>query len=215
MPQLTITETYADGSVLSASNLNSAFSSIENFVNSTGLDNTNVQAGGLLGVNLAEQAVTTAKLASGCITTALIAPGSVGQAQRAALNISSLSSSSGTFSCSVDSFTPILNLSCSITTNGRPVCIFIQDDGTQNTNGSQGSYFNTTGTSATIILKRGTLAVSGFLIETIGAVSYTLPPCYRFIDTPPAGTYTYTFGAIVPSGTLYVYYAQCGAYEIT
>lgn len=55
MPTLSITKTYADGDILTEADLDSIRTSIQTFINTTGLDTDNIQAGGLsvsdIGIN--------------------------------------------------------------------------------------------------------------------------------------------------------------------
>lgn len=62
MPALNITKTYADTQILSESDLDNIKNSVENFLNVTKLDSTNIQANGIATSNLADNAVTALKL---------------------------------------------------------------------------------------------------------------------------------------------------------
>lgn len=68
MPSLSVVKNYADGTILNQTQLNLAFSSIEDFVNSTKLDSSNIQDSGVEADNLATNAVTTDKLAVSAVT---------------------------------------------------------------------------------------------------------------------------------------------------
>lgn len=73
MPTLTITKQYDDGTVLTETQLDTAFASVTTFVNTTKLDSDNIQDGGLDADTLASSAVTTAKIAAGAVTLAKLA----------------------------------------------------------------------------------------------------------------------------------------------
>ena len=44
MPTLSVTKTYLDGDILTEADLDNIRTSIETFINTTGLDSTNIQA---------------------------------------------------------------------------------------------------------------------------------------------------------------------------
>jgi hypothetical protein len=69
MPTLSITKTYADAAILSEADLDAILTSIETFVNSTKLDNANIQSSGIITANIANLAVTTAKIDDLAVTT--------------------------------------------------------------------------------------------------------------------------------------------------
>jgi microcystin-dependent protein len=78
MATLTVTKTYQDGDVLLESDLDGIKSSIETFLNITGLNDDNIQDGGITGsTKLVNGSVTQAKLASDAVTTAKVVDGSV------------------------------------------------------------------------------------------------------------------------------------------
>lgn len=73
MPTLSVSKTYSDGNTLSASDLDTALGSVETFINSTKIDSTNIQTGGLAAANYAAGSVGTAALASNAVTSAILA----------------------------------------------------------------------------------------------------------------------------------------------
>lgn len=77
MPTFVTTKNYQDNTTLTQSQLDAAFSSIEAFLNNTGLDSTNIQNGAIGAAQLAASAVTTSNIASNAITTPLINDGAV------------------------------------------------------------------------------------------------------------------------------------------
>lgn len=68
MPSLVVTRQYADGTILTQAQLNAAFTSIETFINTTKINQDNIQAGGISTANLANNAVTNDKIASSTIS---------------------------------------------------------------------------------------------------------------------------------------------------
>lgn len=77
MPLLTISKTYANGNILTATDLDNAFNSIATLLNTTLLDSLNVQAGGLLGTNLANGTIGNAQLGVGSVGNAQIASSAI------------------------------------------------------------------------------------------------------------------------------------------
>lgn len=64
MPNLSITKTYSNGNTLSETDLDNIKNSIETFINTTKLDNSNIQSGGIATSNIAAVAVDETKLAA-------------------------------------------------------------------------------------------------------------------------------------------------------
>lgn len=67
MPNLSITNTFVDGTVASASDVNTNFTDIETFVNSAFVDDTKIAAGGLTGASIADNSVDGDKIADNSI----------------------------------------------------------------------------------------------------------------------------------------------------
>lgn len=100
MASLTIPKAYNDGQVLLESDLDGALDSISTFLNTTKLNDDNIQDGGITGstklltasvseAKLATGAVTTTKLADSSVTTAKIVDANVTLAKMAANSIDS------------------------------------------------------------------------------------------------------------------------------
>lgn len=108
MPTLTITKTYQDGQVLNESDLDNIKDDVEAFLNTTKIDNDNIQADGILPTNLdstvtdgvtltrdgstkklkiKDAGVDTTQLATDAITTVKITDGNVTTAKIADSNI--------------------------------------------------------------------------------------------------------------------------------
>lgn len=216
MPVLTITKTYVNGNILSASDLDSAYDSISTFLNTTKIDSTNVQTGGLTGANLANSTVNTSQLAAGAVTSSIIASSAVGSGQigplavqtghlalgavtnptRAALGqVSSTGLNSVGYSTSANAFSDITNMTLpSLTTSGRPVLIIIYpNDPTLN----GGGFFNINRSGVTAagqlgIARNGTLISSSRITISGGNTSgLSVPGNFTFLDTPSSGTYIY------------------------
>jgi len=77
MPTLSITKTYSDGTVLTEADLDNIKNDVETFMNTTKLDQDNIQTGGILEANLATDSVTTIKIKDLNVTTAKLANSSV------------------------------------------------------------------------------------------------------------------------------------------
>lgn len=73
MPTLTVTKNYSDGTVLTKAQLDSAFTSVETFVNTTKLDSTNLQSGAVTASAIASGAVGSSQIASSAISIAALA----------------------------------------------------------------------------------------------------------------------------------------------
>lgn len=210
MPVLTIPNTFTPSTVASSSEVNANFSAIATLINSTKLDNTNIQTGGISAANLAADSVTTikildanvtaAKLASDSVTTAKILAANVTQAKLAA-RATGTTVAAGGVAVGTDSgvvntnAAPVLLSSCTITTTGRPVWLMLQGSPTSTTYlGAATGGDNAI--SFTVYFKRGatTLTINDCRLGTAssGAVSLRLPPsAFQFLDLVAAGTYTY------------------------
>jgi microcystin-dependent protein len=77
MPIFVTTRDYQDGTTLTQAELDAAFTSIETFLNTTGLDATNIQNGAIGNNQLAASAVGTSNIAANAITTTLIEDASI------------------------------------------------------------------------------------------------------------------------------------------
>lgn len=134
-------------------------------------------AGGFIGTGIKDATITFAKLA--------------------ALN-QQISSSCGAFSTtSTGSWVDITNLSISVTTDGRPVLLFLQPaDNTQDNKQIFSSVFSN------IRLMRDAVELDRFFVAT-----HQQPGNVTYIDHPSSGTYTYKAqGKLQAAGTLSVYY---------
>lgn len=145
---------------------------------------------------IAASQITTSQVANAAITTALIADGSVTRPKLAAL-AQQISSSSGSYANSSLSPVAITNLTVTITTSGRPVMLMLQDDGTIGS--SYVGYFGCSAGTASLIITsfvRNGTPINSSTLQTqtpTAGEGHTVPASsFMFLDTPTAGTYTYT-----------------------
>jgi hypothetical protein len=139
-----------------------------------------------------------------------------------------ISSSSGAFNTSSLSFTPVTNLSVTITTTGRPVWVGLVSDGGGTSPAFLGALW-ASGTpnpiEADFNIKNGALQIASYALN-VGAPSssttnriYVPVSALCTLDTGvngSPGTYTYTVNALASSGSVSAecWYAQLIAYEI-
>lgn len=132
MPTLTITKAYANGQLLYEANLDNFKTALETLLNTTLLDSTNVQVGGLIGSNLANGTVTSTQLGTGSIGTAQIVDNAVTPSKLSAY----VSASSTTDNHSV-TYTGVttqsLGTTPSVSISGvRPVLVYFKPSPTDN-----------------------------------------------------------------------------------
>jgi hypothetical protein len=211
MGLLTIAKQYAQGQVLTSAELTAAFQSVASYFNSpgtTGIDATNVQAGGITSGNFAAATIGTSQITNGAITTSLIATAAVGQAQRSALP-QATGPSSGNFYGILAPLGAICYTT--VVTTGRPVLVSLQDDGTQSPTGSfianlVKAFFIITRTNNGVTTNVGTFFIN---------YAYGTPvPNYVFIDSnAPAGSNYYAMNCATAQN-MYVGYCLLQAYEL-
>lgn len=227
MPTLTITQSYADGSPLTKALLDTAYDSIETFLNTTKIDHDNIQTGGIATANYAASSVDAAALGSDAVTSAKILDGAVTGAKlnanvvdNSTLQLSSsqlkikdagvtraklaasthaISSSCGAYSSGSTSFVDITNLSVSMTTTGRPVKLQIVPDGTAYSASGSYSYIEN---QAYCVFRfmRDAVEVGSICINGQTINSKTPATILCAVDIPSAGTYTYKL-QLITSGT--------------
>ena len=146
--------------------------------------------------------ISAAQIAAASITGSQLANLTVGTAQIAALAVTrpklaavgqQVSASCGNFSTNNTTFTNVTNLSVTITTSGRPVMLIMQPDtsASQSWYGVQESGPNNN--TASFGFARGGTIFTFVTANLIGATTYQLfPGTLTYLDTPTAGTYTYT-----------------------
>lgn len=128
-------------------------------------------------------------------------------------NVVISSSNSGTFSTTNTSLTAVTNLTVTITTLGGPVLLMLQSGSTSNPGYLEVAPANVGGFSAFF---RGVTQLNYDLWSETVAVGIAIPSAsFQFIDTPTAGTYTYTVQVAAGSGAqVLVYYCNLVAMEI-
>lgn len=155
-------------------------------------------ASGVALANLSAGDITTTLIADNSISTAKLQSGSVTNAKLVAAN-KQLSSSSGSFSTGSSSYVDATNLTCTITTSGRPVIIQLVPDG------SSASYIYNDSSSSGVSLDilRDVTEIAAYSLSSSrtpasGIVAY---------DAPAAGTYTYKVRAardVLVAGNTYI-----------
>lgn len=144
--------------------------------------------------------------------------GGITKAKLAALGLQT-STSSGLFSTASTSFTAVTNLTITITTTGRPVMITLMPDGDTST-GSYIRYDFGSGTNpGAMKFFRDASAINQYEVgmQTASVTTFLSPSSYNYIDTPTAGTYTYTVqvrATAAGSGTFDVVNTVLMAYEL-
>lgn len=131
------------------------------------------------------------------------------------------SASSGTFATGSTSFTPVTNLSVTITTTGRPVMVILQGDGTSGLIGAN-SHLGIQGNGgppATMsIWFSGGVRQPTYDFKSFAAtIVAETPGSIMFLDTAVAGTYTYVVQVRIEPGTTasaFVYNMILMAYEL-
>lgn len=130
-----------------------------------------------------------------------------------------ISGSSGTFATSSTSPVNVTGLSTTITTNGRPVLVMLQPDGT-----AESQFGPQSGTSAgpaiIQILRDGTpIGIYEILINVNGSFDYLPCSSVQILDVPSAASHTYTVQVNVTASSpslnsFFVYHVVLAAYEL-
>ncbi len=170
--------------------------------------------------------ISTAGIADAAITTVKILDANITKAKLAALG-QQLSSSSGAFSMSSTTLADVTNLSVSITTTGRPVCIKVISDASANASSLQivsvvGANGVTEGIAA--IFRDAVKIANVFLgrgddpVPIVARVSYPVSSL-ETVDIVAAGTYTYKVQVALAGGSpalsqMQVNYAKLIAFEL-
>jgi hypothetical protein len=127
------------------------------------------------------------------------------------------SSSSGAYSITSTSYAAVTNLSVSITTTGGAVLLKLESGDTSQ---PCGVFNNSNGTQIYLAFFRGVTQLSQddvYCSSALGPPPIIVPPgSFNFIDTPAAGTYTYTMQALTTVGgqTGTVNYCKLVAMEV-
>lgn len=212
MPNLSITKTYADNSVLNEADLDNIVQDIETFLNDTKINNVNIQTNGVITANIADSAVTTDKLNNLAVTTAKLADSAVTNAKlatdavetdnivdanvtRAKLEaVGQQESAVVDFSTTSASFTDV-GVSETITTSGRPVFLMLSGNNADSTILIDDNNGNGIAQCNIRIRRDGTTTVYQTRLAILNAnanIVLVVPLSLVHLDTPTAGTYTYT-----------------------
>jgi len=196
MPVLAITRSVQNGTTFTQAQNETQCSDVETFLNTTRIDSTNIQSGGLATANYATGSVDTAALGSSAVTTVKIADAAVTQAKRASLGYQ-LSSSSGAFSTTNATPTDVTNLSVTgVVATGRPVFVAIVSDGAGSSSQFAADGSPVSAVDAQVLFIRGATEIARYGISTqvpsgSGNMYAYVPGSLFCIDVPAAGTYTY------------------------
>lgn len=157
--------------------------------------------------------VTTSKIADDNVTTAKLPNGAVTMPKLAGPNWT-ISSSCGNFLFNSTSFVAVTNLSASLTTNGRPLKIYLVSDGS----GNNSAIWRLGGANnlarINIRFKRGSTVIANFIagvsdVSVAPPTAYIPPGSFIAVDTPASGTYTYSVEAATENGTVNCFVDYC------
>ncbi len=177
-----------------------------------GITTSNIAALTILGSNIAAQTITQDKLQLRATGSTVAAGGYA------------TSTATTTFTSTATSGSPatVTGLSVTITTTGRPVMIGLQPNPTFNAFISVSSNSNDANMAGHVVFLNGTSTLCDETIASAngGATASTFisltPSAFIFIDTPTAGTYTYTVKTYVnaSSSTVTFFNTLLFAYEL-
>jgi hypothetical protein len=216
MPTLSITDNSADGQAFTHTLYDETLTSIETFINTTKLDNANIQTGGIATANLASACVDENKLAAsvagaglaGGAGTALavnvdsstieissdtlrVKDGGITQAKRAALG-QQVSSPCTTYSNSTTTMATVTNLTLDITTTGRPVFVGLQSSVVSSVTSTISGFPLTSTSGGFWQIRRDGTVITSSSVQVASGSTYVPPGVVWFIDTgASAGTHTY------------------------
>lgn len=153
---------------------------------SGGITGSNIAASTISGSNIGVQTVMALNIGNATILGFNIAANTVTKINQVAVG-QQISSSSGAAATSSTSYVAVTNLSVTITTTGRPVMVFLQPDGV-----GLSSLFTSAGGNPSYAIKRGSTIIGEFTGQP--GTNPVLAPVSEItmLDTPSAGTYTYT-----------------------
>ena len=235
MPALSITKTYLNGNILTQTDLDNICNSVTTFLNTTKIDNTNIQAGAILGSNIANATITQSNLGAQSVGQAQLASSAVGQNQLApqAVAQNNIASSavgaiqraplnyfnSIVISVSGGSQGNLLGTPISITTSGRPIWIGLKSSGA-NGLGVWGVTGGTTTVLSYLQIQNVTMSSTAgyFGLVTSNSATQLLVPCSSVwtVDFQPAGSYAYQLACtgLIPSNGLTLTNCSLFAYEL-
>lgn len=172
-------------------------------------DGTSIAFSGTV-LQIPTSGVTTIKIADANVTRPKLV--AVGQ---------QVSASSGAFDSTSNSYTPVTNLTGTITTTGRPVQIMFIPDGTGNDAYIGGDDSSSSTVSILYRIKRDTTVIAVVRVQSEHTGSslarIAIPPAaLNTIDVVGAGTYTYTVEVITftSADNSHTYYTKMVVYEL-
>jgi hypothetical protein len=169
---------------------------------------------GIVTAKLNDLVVTTVKIADLNVTTGKLAALSVTRAKQEAVG-QQISSSCGNFVVSSTSYIAVTNLSVTITTTGRPVQVGLQADGSVNQSVISCSYTGGIPDIYVEILRDSTVIGIYYTSGPSGEFAYVPSGAVQILDTPAAGTYTYSIKAKTNhANQANVSYAKLVAFEL-
>lgn len=191
MPTLSILKTYQDGQALNETDLDNILDSIETFLNDTKIAADNIQASTLLQANLADQSIITSKLEDEAVTANKIVDLNITKAKQEEITVFR-EPQLGTVSISASSEQQdVTDCEFTIVTTGRPIQLAFQCRVTISGLGGVGT------PQAVIRIFRDSTDVDPNNSQIFTGNSNASRPCsflvnQIFIDSPVAGTYTYS-----------------------
>lgn len=132
------------------------------------------------------------------------------------------SASSGNFTSSSNSSVLVTNQSQSIYTNGNPVMMLLQPDGSSNTSWISSTGHNGSGIQQiTLKILRDGADIGDFTIgvensaDVARDLTFYIPTQLIHIDIPPAGLHTYSLYGLTPQGSFNIAYCNLLIVELT
>lgn len=165
----------------------------------TELNTVYSRANELPGNCVTDETITSAKIVNGTLVNADISSSAaISPSKIAAPNYTMSSSNSGSFSLTNTSYTDVTNLTASITTNGKPVEIYLT--GIAGSDSAISCLSNTSLSQCRFKFLRGATDLGSYNLVassngSTGTQVWIPSSVIRYLDTPSAGTYTYKLQA--------------------
>ncbi len=202
---LTIGTSGIISSSISVDNVTTEISASNIVVKNGGITGAKIASATITGSNIANGTIIANNIQAGAITDSQIALGTI-QTNKLAPFSTTLSASCGTFSTSSATLVDVTNLSCTITTVGRPISIMLVPDQSGNDARLAGSP-----AQQLVVLLNGTAIYQA----TQGNSVDFSPSCVNFVYSAGAGTYTIKFQTAATSGGgVVVRYCKLQVYEV-
>jgi hypothetical protein len=192
---------YAGGAKAVGSKVNSEFATVASFINGKNIASDNITSLGVTNDNMAANSISTTNVIDGAITKAK-------QTSNYGLTESSGAWGSAT-NASVD-LAQIDNLSTTLTTTGKPVLVLLSAATTGAIGLIQATSSGGGNQNILWVIRDSATTGGGFLISE---GTNELKPCstFSYLDTPVAGTYTYSIklSVVFASGTNQAFVKNC------